>query len=253
MLKRCLLVLAVAAVLAQGCGMLGIARKEEPQEIVYICRRAEAPINVDGVLDEPAWEKAAPLRFMLRLTHEDALSQTDGRVLWDDDYLYVGFRADDQDVFGYLTEHDDGTCSEDVLEVFIQTDPEQPPYYNFEVNALGTMLDGFTPRRGAGGGRWQRWMAWDIEGMKVAPRVRGTINDWKDKDEGWDLEIAIPFSQLETIDGRTPQPGDRWKFHLARYDYSVYLEEGRELTTTALLNNLSYHHYEDWSILLFAE
>ena len=49
--------------------------------------------------------------------------------------------------------------------------------------------------------------------------IEGTLNDHEDEDEFWQLEAAIP------------EPGDEWLFHLSRYDYSVYLPEGVELSS----------------------
>ncbi len=66
------------------------------------------------------------------------------------------------------------------------------------------------------------------------------------------IEIAIPFAGLPTLD-RPPQSGDRWLFHLARYDYSVYLPEGVELSSCAPLAQVDFHRYEDWIGLRFVE
>lgn len=221
----------------------------------YVVRYTETPILIDGRLDDPAWEHAVPIRaFRTFPAGEPPISATEARLLWDDAYLYVAFQAQDQDVWGYLTERNASTAREDVLEVFFKTSETESGYYNFEINALGTIYDAYTPRlpsNVAGGTR--RWSQWNCEGIKVGIQVHGTLNDYTDIDEGWDMEIAIPFAALHTRQGQTPQPGDLWPFHLARYDYSVYLPEvGREVTTCAPLKGRTFHDdHGSWLRMLF--
>jgi hypothetical protein len=226
-----------------------------PKKEIYACAFTSEPIKVDGFLNEPAWEKAKVLNFTLPVTFKEPISKTEGRLLYDDKYLYVGIKAYDQDIWSYCKERDGKTCLEDVLEVFIKPDPAAhpdgpDPYYNFEINALGTVLDAFNVKRGAAG-NYARWSNWNCEGLKIAVQIKGTLNDWRDKDEYWTLEVAIPFAELPSLAGKSPQKGDLWLFHLARYDYSVYLPKGVELTSCAPLSRADFHFYEDWMRLKF--
>jgi hypothetical protein len=216
----------------------------------YDCRYIAEPIEIDGSLSAPQWRLATPIGFMLPRTHRTPLSKTEGRLLWDDDYLYVGFHAEDKDIYSYYTERDSATCDEDVLEVFFKPDANKDPYYNFEINALNAVYDALNLKRGAGGPDHHRWSRWSCPGLKSAVAVKGTLNDPADVDEYWQLEVAIPFAGLPTLK-RPPQAGDRWLFHLARYDYSVYLPEGVELSSCAPLTEVDFHRYEDWITLRF--
>ncbi len=234
------------------------------RENSYDCLYTEEGIKVDGLLDEPVWQKAGNLDFFIPVSHEKPLSKTEGKLLWDKDYLYVGFRAYDEDIWSYQKNRDDPTCLEDVLEVFLKTDPRKEPYYNFEINALGTVYDAFNlrrenyqydtsddKRRTAGGDH--RWSKWDCRGLKLGIKIKGTLNNWEDKDEYWQLEIAIPFRDLATLKGKIPEPGDSWLFHLSRYDYSLYLPEGVELSSSSRLSEVNFHRYEDWQTLKFVK
>jgi len=228
-----------------------VAVQPEP-EIPYRVLRTEGRITIDGVLNDRAWESARPLKFQVHQTHEEPVSKTDARMLWDDEYLYVAFRADDKDVWGYLTKRDDPTCLEDCLEVFFKTDPDRSPYYNFEINPLGTVFDAFSPGPDFAGG-YHRWKKWDCEGLLVGVNIRGSLNDPSDVDDGWDLEVAIPFRSLPTLSGGGPREGDVWMFHLARYDYSVYLPgAGRELSSTAPLTG-PFCESSEWLPLVFGK
>ena len=222
----------------------------KPKE-TYDCHYTARPIKIDGQLNEPQWRQADLVNFRIPVTLKDPLSKTEGRLLWDEHYLYVAFKAFDKDIYSYFTERDSPTCHEDVLEVFIKTHPEKEPYYNFEINALNTVYDAFNIKRNAGGEDHHRWSRWNCNGLKSAVLINGTLNDPKDIDEYWQLEVAIPFDELPTLESRPPVAGDEWSFHLGRYDYSVYLPDGVELSSCAPCSEVNFHRYEDWITLRF--
>ena len=217
----------------------------------YRCLYTREKIKVDGSLDESSWKKAETLNFVIPVTHRKPLSKTEAKLLWDKDYLYVAFKAMDKDIWSYYTKRDEPTCQEDVLEIFFKPDSEKEPYYNFEINALGTVYDAFNLKRGAGGEDHHRWSRWNCKGLKIGIKIKGTLNNPKDRDEYWQLEVAIPFTGLPTLKGKTPKNDDTWLFHLSRYDYSVYLPEGVELSSCAPLIRVDFHRHEDWIRLKF--
>ena len=69
---------------------------------VYDCLYTSQPIKVDGLLNEPAWEKARVLNFIEPVTNKKTLSKTDAKLLWDDRCLYVGFKAYDKDINSFF-------------------------------------------------------------------------------------------------------------------------------------------------------
>ena len=217
----------------------------------YNCKYTKTPITIDGRLNDPAWEKANLLSLYIPVTDVEPISKTETRLMWDDNYLYVGFKAYDKDVWSHLTERDTQTCTEDVLEVFLQTNPAEEPYFNFEINALGTIYDAYNLKRRAGGDDHHRWRRWNIEGIKTAIHVEGEINNPDGIDKYWQMEVAIPFAELATLKGKTPQPGDKWHFQVSRYDYSIYLPNGVELTASTKLTRVDFHLVEEWQPLVF--
>jgi len=172
--------------------------RQAKKEQIYQCHYTGEKIKIDGNLTETAWQKAQVLDFFVPVTNKPVISKTEGRILWDKKYLYVGFKAYDKDIWGYLTKHDSQTCQEDVLEIFFKPDPKAEPYYNFEINALGTVYDAFSMNRRAGGGDHHRWRSWNCKGLKVGIKIKGTLNDYTDLDEYWQMEVAIPFASLPT-------------------------------------------------------
>lgn len=214
----------------------------------YVCKYTPNKIRVEGKLEDPAWLASESVRFYVPETLDEPVSKTDARLVWDDNYLYVGFTAYDKDIWSYLTEQNSQTCTEDCLEIFFKPYADQNSYYNFEINALGTVYDALTLKRGAG---QHRWAMWDCENLKLAVNIKGEINNPETVDEYWQLEVGIPFASLPTLRGTIPQHGDTWMFHLARYDYSIHLPQGVELCSCAPLSRTDFHYYEEWIPLRF--
>ena len=112
---------------------------------VFECRRAAGAINIDGKADEPAWQQAQLIdnfgQPWLKDGPRPPKTATKARLLWDRDNLYFFADLEDHDLFADLTEHDDRTWLNDVFEMFFRPDDSKPPYYEFQINAAGTMLD----------------------------------------------------------------------------------------------------------------
>src|SRR5205823_7053790 len=88
--------------------------------------------------------------------------------------------------------------------------------------------------------------------VEAKVQLRGTLNNWTDKDQGWTVEGKIPWKDFLRTGGR-PEVGEKWKFALCRYDYSVDFE-GPEQSTCAPLKSQSrpdFHHFEDYATLRF--
>jgi hypothetical protein len=212
------------------------------------CLRAAGAITIDGKADEAAWAKAPVLKdFAVFWQRRPARSKTEARLLWDDDFLYFTAKMDDVDLYADVKQYNGMTWTNDVFELFFKPDPTKNPYYEFQVNTLNTRMETFLPSRGAGG--FQRFATNEKLGMESAVVLRGTLNNWKDKDEGWTVEGRIPWKAFQETGGR-PKPGDQWRFALCRYDYSAAYESP-DLSSTAPLTQPDFHRYEDYGTLRF--
>jgi hypothetical protein len=96
---------------------------------------------IDGRLDEPDW-RAAPKssRFRDLVNGDEVIHDTRTAILWDDENLYVGFWVEEPAVAATLTERDDPIYKNNDVEVFIAG---QDTYYEFEINAFGTIYEVF--------------------------------------------------------------------------------------------------------------
>lgn len=204
--------LAVLPLCAQEAGSLGLMDEGVP---TYVCRRAIDAIAVDGKLDEESWRRAeGTRRFVFPWPEQPGDKQkTTVQLLWDDAALYLGYTCRDADLTAVHTDRDDPTYEDDCVEVFLNPAPDRTEfYYGFEMNCRGVMYDYF--------------MCWplcilnhfDCKGWQLATRLDGTLNDSTDTDRGWTLEVKIPFANFAGLRKDPPQPGERWRMQMNRWD-----------------------------------
>jgi hypothetical protein len=149
-------------------------------------------INIDGRLDETAWENAQPATNFRQADPDNGQPATEGseiRILFGRDNLYIGAQFYDSDPDGLLGNQmvRDGFLSGDDRFMWV-LDPfnDQRSGYFFEINPSGAMGDSqLVPAQGSNFGVGQN-RAWD--GIWMA-RVRR-------HEEGWSAEIEIPFRTL---------------------------------------------------------
>ena len=206
---------------------------------------------IDGKLDEVIWQ-AAPRspRFRTLTAGEETIHDTRAAVLWDEEFLYVAYWVEEPNVQATLTERDAKIYMDNDVELFIAG---EDGYYEFEINAFGTIYEVFfiweesyerggydsitglgqnepgrKPFHGVGykqhprGPRIGFWN-WDFPGLQSAVFVDGTINDDSDRDRGWTVELALPWSGMSILamgDGRSLPPGDKdiWRMDFSRFN-----------------------------------
>ena len=188
----------------------------------YECRRAIGPIQIDGKLDDPAWNEAPWSSDFVDIEGSAKPTprfRTRVKMLWDDKYLYIAAELEEPNVTATLTKHDSVIFKDNDFEVFIKPLPETEGYYEFEINALNTGWDLFLPKPYNKGGRADN--SWDIEGLRTAVAVQGTLNNAGDKDRGWTVEIAYPLSAFESRQQVSlPKPGTTWRINFSRVEWT---------------------------------
>jgi hypothetical protein len=196
----------------------------------YVCYRASQPPKIDGRLDDAAWQQA-PWSDEFVDIEGDAKPKprfgTRAKMLWDDDYFYVGARLEEPHVWGTLTEHDAIIFHDNDFEVFIDPDGDNHEYYEFEINALNTTWDLLLTRPYRDKGRAVN--SWEIPGMKHAVHVEGTLNDPRDRDRGWSVELAFPWKVLKELAHRPAPPcdGDQWRVNFSRVEWEHEVAGGK--------------------------
>jgi hypothetical protein len=203
--------------------------RDVPAE-TYVCTRTTTRIQIDGKLDEPAWQTAA-------WTHDFQDIEGSGRpkprfrtrakMLWDDTYFYVAAELQEPHVWGTVTNHDAVIFQDPDFEVFIDPDGDRHNYYEFEMNALNTTWDLLLKKPYIDGG--PALNEWEIAGLKTAVHVTGTINKAGDEDQGWSVEIAFPWKALAQYSKQKAPPveGDIWRVDFSRVEWQIEIQNSR--------------------------
>ncbi len=173
-------------------------------------KRIEADFELDGRLDDAVWPSATPARIESQINTGAAKPEiaTTARVLWSDQFLYIGYSAPYTELTVFepplKTGERYGLWNRDVVEAFIGTDPSHPnSYTEYEVAPNGEKLDlkitdELKPPLG---------LEWS-SGFEAATHI-----DRKRKI--WTTEMRIP---LQSLSGQPPQPGTQWRINLYRHD-----------------------------------
>lgn len=181
--------------------ILGIACSVRATEV----RKATSPIHVDAVLDETAWQEAT----QISIGHEwfpgdnvDAAVPTEVLVTWDNEKLYVAFRAHDphpERIRARFNERD-GATADDNVGFLLDPFNDDRRAYQFRINPLGVQADAINSDvEGTEDFSWDS--IWDSAGRITA--------------DGYIVEVAVPLQQLRVPSGGSPQT---WGF-LAMRDW----------------------------------
>lgn len=164
--------------------------------VAVVCLKTADPIELDGRLNETAWQQALTVSgFTISGSEELASNQTSMAVVRDDQALYVGVRCQEERMDSLKAEisgPDARVWHDDCVEIFVDANHDHKSFMQFAVNSVPARFDG---KSGA--------ETWDAEWEAGA-----------DTDEdGWTVEVRIPFASMEA---EPPAEGDVWALNVCR-------------------------------------
>ncbi|HEY6362380.1 MAG TPA: DUF5916 domain-containing protein [Vicinamibacterales bacterium] len=168
--------------------LLAPGRAEAQQEERHLeAIRLAGEVELDGTLDEPSWSLAPMAHNFIQNDPNEGMPatfDTEVRVLYDDDALYVGvFARDDQPsrIIANDLKKDFDTDQSDGFRIILDTFHDRRNGYQFATNPAGAKWDAQMINEGReNNANWDG--IWD-----VATRITET---------GWYAEIRIPFRTL---------------------------------------------------------
>ena len=205
---------------------------------LYAVPCAEPP-KIDGRLTEPAWQTAFKNEhFVNYKTSTPAERETEGRLLYDDTGLYVGFTAYDPgaDRIKPTTKkrEDHGWNQSHSVELFLDTNSDQRTYLHYIWGADESFLD--SRKKEGSGGRLV------MDGTGFTSKARYAVARYPDR---WTVEAWIPTDEL----GRKPKKGASWRANLCR---NLMRSDGkRESASTVVLGGSNFHTPEKFAELKF--
>jgi hypothetical protein len=194
-----LAVLSATGLAAQQSNVNELIGPTPEQPVDLVAHRPASPlvINLDGRIDDDVWQDATPITDFTQQEPVEGgqpSEETEIRVLFDDDHLYIGviIYDDPEGILAYQRERDASLGTDDRFMWILDTFLDGRTGYFFEINAAGLMGDGVITGGGGrggfggGGGGGGTNKAWDgIWEAQTALRP-----------DGWSAEIQIPFRTL---------------------------------------------------------
>lgn len=166
----------------------------------------EDAIEIDGVMDEPAWSEALIREIPFEVhpgENIEAPVETRCHLTYDQRNLYVGCHAFDpkpQKIRAHITDRD-SAWRDDFLGIYLDTFNDERRAFEFFVNPLGVQMD--LIRNDLADNRNREDASWDAIWSSAG----------KLTDDGYVVEMAIPFSSLRF---QHRPGGQTWGFTLFR-------------------------------------
>jgi hypothetical protein len=180
--------------------------------------RMAADVKIDGTLDEHVWDKAARLApFVKHDTMAPARVNTEVRIWYDAQALYLGWACDDSDIQATFTQRDSRFWEEEVVEFFV-TPSALDRYFELQWNPLGGTFDAIISNELAPDGRSKQFKgdwSYTASNMTFAVKADGTVQDSSDRDRRWTVEVRVPFADLKVP---APRVGEVWRANFYRFN-----------------------------------
>ena len=156
--------------------------------------RVEHPPKLDGTLDDLAWQSAkavAEFRQQEPNEGETATERTEVRILYTRHSVYFGIHCYDSEpgkIVATELRRDVSQDLDDHFEILIDSNHDRRGAYVFQINPLGTQIDGLIVEEQGSG---------DYNGGDFDPGWDGVwISEARIAADGWTATIEIPFTTL---------------------------------------------------------
>ena len=162
----------------------------------FAATRVSVAPEIDGVIDEEVWSRAVVLSTFVQSEPDEgqpATERTEVRVIYDDDAIYIAainYDSEPDRIIANVLRRDETHRNNDAFMVSLDTYHDHRNGYVFETNPMGARYDAQIV--GEGGGGFARFFSRSLNAdWDAVWRAGARITD-----EGWTVEIAIPFWEL---------------------------------------------------------
>ncbi|MEW5299065.1 MAG: hypothetical protein WDW38_004965 [Sanguina aurantia] len=184
------------------------------------------------------------------------------RMMWDDDWLWVGTWMEEPQLVAQLTVKNSVIYKDNDFEIFLDPDADNHNYYEFEANALNTTWELKLAKPYKDGG--PAIDPCNLQGTACSVKLDGGINDPANPSRGWGMVVRLPLNELGTgynREGRNPpQAGDYWRVNFSRVQWRYQVIEGVYEKMAGLPEDnwvwspqgiIDMHRPEQWGYVVF--
>ena len=177
----------------------------------YTVKRAEQPPTIDANWTKAPWAETdlLELNYLLRPDVEHR-PNTQAKLLYDNDCVYVIFRVEDRYVRAVSSKNHDDVCHDSCVEFFFTPGMDiQKGYFNIEINCGCVMLFHYQEKPGADVRTLCDADCERVERVSSMPRI---VEPEIAEPTTWTLEYRVPIDILEGfMQVDRAAPGVSWR------------------------------------------
>jgi hypothetical protein len=172
--------------------------------------------------------------------------ETRAKMMYSASGLYLLFFCEDRKITATMQSDFSDLWNEDVIEVFLQPNPLEPSYFEYELSPLNYELPIaiFNDK-----GNLNSWIPFHYDKERKTQH-KTVVQQTQGRDgarvQSWTAEIFIPYLLLAPVMKGKPVSGTRWRGNLNRIDY----DEGEALWAWQR-NSGDFHEYDKFGVFQF--
>lgn len=190
----------------------------EEEETLLVKKCIDFELTGKGT--DKQWENV-PWTNMPPLGKVEEKYETKFKMMYSRTGIYVLAYCQDKMISTEYDQDQGDIWNGDVFEVFLQTDPDNPLYFEYEINALNAELVILVPNNE---GDFFGWSPWHYEGeRKVKKTVFIESGESKPGSslDAWYAEFFFPYALFKALKNVPPPMGSVWKGNFYRMDYDT--------------------------------
>jgi len=198
-----------------------------PYPKTYICYKTNSSINIDGQLNEEAWNEVPWSDYFVDISGPSfpiPRFATRIKLRYDNEYLYIGAYLEETQIWANQTSSiDKQIYLDNAFETFIDVDGTNHNYTQTDVNAINVASVLHINKPYENGGEASTMI---VPTKKTAVFIDGEVNNPSASSKYWTIEMALPILDLLSFSKRdNVRDGDLWRINFNRVEWKVVVED----------------------------
>ena len=219
-------------------------QQSQPQQSLFVPKCTDFELTGKG--DNEQWDNTEWIQLAI-LDESENIYESKFKMLYSEMGIYVLGSFEDNIISTEYTEDQGDIWNGDVFEVFLQTDPSNPLYFEYEINPLNAELAILVPNNE---GDFFGWSPWHYEGprkIKKAVQVYGGKGESGATISSWRAELFFPYALFKAMKNVPPKSGTEWQGNFYRMDY----DSGNHRKWSWAPVESSFHEYKKYWPIIF--
>jgi len=212
---------------------------------IEIIKTQDFTINGKGTSEN--WQKTDWINLPLRTNSQNSRElNTNLKILYSEKGIYFLFQCEDRILNSTMKSDFLKLWKEDVVEVFLWPNENDPTYFEYELSPLNYELPLLISNKNGDLTRWRPYMYESDRKVNHKTSVTGGKKKVGSKIESWTAEFFVPFKLLRPLKNITPSLGTEWRANFYRVDY----DQGESSYEWMPVNN-TFHEIDKFGSIIF--